>query len=992
MLKAATTTANGGRSGPRAGRRVGHVAEHGVHRPSPHRVGAGGRASPPTRRSPRSAPRERRAGRPAVRCRRRARAPARRRRARRGWRRRASASPAARRPLVPVVVDVGEGVAVGAGSVAVHRADRRRLRSAVGQLVGTARGRRLGRPRQPTRRRPRPAGARAVAAGRAGTGRRGRAGRPCAAAADDRARPPRRIAADPQARAGHGRRARRRGRPCRCSSCSGSSAGARSRTPTSSRRSTTPSRGRARPSVAGGVDGATFALGIVLDGLVLSLVAAGLAVLVAGWYTGVSRSTRRAPPRRRASRRRRSPSHGCSSTSPRPCSRSASLVGALLPMAWFAVVAPVIACEPVGPWRALAPVRLAHPPPARPRAGTCLAVALVDVLLSSALTGVAGLYVGLRPAGRVARQHRGQRRRRPGADAVRRRRGRAAVPRPARAGGGARRRAGGSPTLRAVRRRRRPHDAGPPRPPRCGRRPSAAASTTPTTSVGPPTRSSPGPSTRHRRDRGSSGCSSGSPAGSTGSSATASSIGGPAARRCSRSSCSSERSCSSPSSCAAGGTRRGGVRATPTPSCSTIEAQRSVSEWDAAAARAEAAGDWKEGLRCRFGALVARLVAAGVVPPRAGPDGGRVPRRRPRLDPGGGRRLRRGRRAVRARVVRRPADGTGGGRAVRRQRRAACSPPRGCRLTASTAASATAPGRVGAGDRSGGGSSLGIALVVIAVVVGRDRPADGRPLSPDSTGPDGAHAVVATAAAPTPPRSTSSRVRRTPTRRRRCCSTTASTTPTSTESNAGSRAGASSSSPTRPRRSPTPATVRRSVPGGVRRRRPSSCSPTATESSTTTAPCSDAGFVGAPARCRLGRDASPVRARSPTTSSTRATTPCSPSPRWRRPAPSASPSSTAGSAPAATTLVDLVPTDVRQAIIQLVVAFVLLVLWAGRRLGRPVLEPQPVAVEGAELVAAVGRLLDGRRRPDEAAAAVRAATRRTLESAPGPARRRPRRR
>jgi Domain of unknown function (DUF4350) len=78
-------------------------------------------------------------------------------------------------------------------------------------------------------------------------------------------------------------------------------------------------------------------------------------------------------------------------------------------------------------------------------------------------------------------------------------------------------------------------------------------------------------------------------------------------------------------------------------------------------------------------------------------------------------------------------------------------------------------------------------------------------------------------------------------------------------------------------------------------------------------------------------------------------------------------------------LVDLVPTSTRQAIVQLGIAFVLLVLWAGRRLGRPVLEPQPVAVEGAELVAATGRLLDGRRRPAEAAVAVRAATRRTLE-------------
>jgi hypothetical protein len=52
------------------------------------------------------------------------------------------------------------------------------------------------------------------------------------------------------------------------------------------------------------------------------------------------------------------------------------------------------------------------------------------------------------------------------------------------------------------------------------------------------------------------------------------------------------------------------------------------------------------------------------------------------------------------------------------------------------------------------------------------------------------------------------------------------------------------------------------------------------------------------------------------------------------------------------------------------------VLWRARRLGRPVTEDQPVAVAGSELVAAVGRLLDARRRPDEAAETVRADVRR----------------
>jgi hypothetical protein len=45
-----------------------------------------------------------------------------------------------------------------------------------------------------------------------------------------------------------------------------------------------------------------------------------------------------------------------------------------------------------------------------------------------------------------------------------------------------------------------------------------------------------------------------------------------------------------------------------------VEERRSVGDWDAAARRAEEAGDWKEGLRCRFGALVGRLVVSGSLP------------------------------------------------------------------------------------------------------------------------------------------------------------------------------------------------------------------------------------------------------------------------------------------------------------------------------------------------------------------------------------------
>ena len=56
-------------------------------------------------------------------------------------------------------------------------------------------------------------------------------------------------------------------------------------------------------------------------------------------------------------------------------------------------------------------------------------------------------------------------------------------------------------------------------------------------------------------------------------------------------------------------------------------------------------------------------------------------------------------------------------------------------------------------------------------------------------------------------------------------------------------------------------------------------------------------------------------------------------------------------------LSDLIAPRVRLALWQLVIAFVLLALWRARRLGRPVVEPQPVQLPAAELVVAVGNLL-----------------------------------
>jgi hypothetical protein len=78
------------------------------------------------------------------------------------------------------------------------------------------------------------------------------------------------------------------------------------------------------------------------------------------------------------------------------------------------------------------------------------------------------------------------------------------------------------------------------------------------------------------------------------------------------------------------------------------------------------------------------------------------------------------------------------------------------------------------------------------------------------------------------------------------------------------------------------------------------------------------------------------------------------------------------------TLLDLVAPNVWAFLAQLAVAFVLLVLWRSRRLGAPVTEPQPVAVAGSELVAAVGSLLDRSGSPQHAAAVLVADLRRFL--------------
>lgn len=69
-------------------------------------------------------------------------------------------------------------------------------------------------------------------------------------------------------------------------------------------------------------------------------------------------------------------------------------------------------------------------------------------------------------------------------------------------------------------------------------------------------------------------------------------------------------------------------------------------------------------------------------------------------------------------------------------------------------------------------------------------------------------------------------------------------------------------------------------------------------------------------------------------------------------------------------LTDLVGDNVKAFLAQLGVAFGVYVLWRARRLGFPVGEPQPVALESSELVAAVGNLLHQAGHSDRAARLV----------------------
>ncbi len=81
-----------------------------------------------------------------------------------------------------------------------------------------------------------------------------------------------------------------------------------------------------------------------------------------------------------------------------------------------------------------------------------------------------------------------------------------------------------------------------------------------------------------------------------------------------------------------------------------------------------------------------------------------------------------------------------------------------------------------------------------------------------------------------------------------------------------------------------------------------------------------------------------------------------------------------GEQSSSTSLVDLIPGNVTWIVVQLSLVVLLLALWQGRRLGPLVAEELPVVVRASETVEGRGRLYRSRRARDRAAAALRTAT------------------
>jgi hypothetical protein len=146
--------------------------------------------------------------------------------------------------------------------------------------------------------------------------------------------------------------------------------------------------------VDAGLGGAAFVLAVVTQGVALAFVTAGVATLVSGWYVGRSAG----PGELIAAALRRWWALLAAWVLVHLVEAAFAvllLVPAIVPMTWFAVVSAVVACEGAGPVRAMRrSVRLVNR-----RFGTvlgiCLLVALVDGVLSFALTAVGGLYLEL---------------------------------------------------------------------------------------------------------------------------------------------------------------------------------------------------------------------------------------------------------------------------------------------------------------------------------------------------------------------------------------------------------------------------------------------------------------------------------------------------------------------------------------------------------------------------------------------------------------------
>jgi hypothetical protein len=77
-------------------------------------------------------------------------------------------------------------------------------------------------------------------------------------------------------------------------------------------------------------------------------------------------------------------------------------------------------------------------------------------------------------------------------------------------------------------------------------------------------------------------------------------------------------------------------------------------------------------------------------------------------------------------------------------------------------------------------------------------------------------------------------------------------------------------------------------------------------------------------------------------------------------------------------LLQLMAPRVKEGLVELGIALVLLALWRARRLGRPIVETPVVELPGSELVVAVGNLLHQGGRFDDAAAILRATVRRGI--------------